>query len=100
MSPIEVVISCSVVLLGGGVSIAAFRHMKGGFGPYNLRAAVLPLVITLSVLLALSGKVHGDAAIGLLGAVAGYLFGLKEGRSTGGRRPGSGGRPAAGGDEE
>ena len=31
-----------VVLFGAGVSAAAFRKMEHGFGPYNLRAAMLP----------------------------------------------------------
>ncbi len=82
MTPVEQQVFYAVVLLGIVVTVAAFWRMKGGYGPYNLRAAVLPLVITLSVLLALSGRAHGDAAIGLLGAVAGYLFGLKDGGKT------------------
>lgn len=68
----------AVVLFGGATSAVSFWKMRGGFGPYNLRAAILPLVATLTVLLAISGHASDDAAIGLLGAIVGYLFGLKE----------------------
>lgn len=66
------------VAFGIATSVVSFCKMKGGFGPYNLRATMLPLVLTLTFLLALSERVSDDAALGLLGAVAGYLFGLKE----------------------
>ena len=66
------------VVFGIATGVASFCKMKGGFGPYSLRATMLPLVLTLTFLLALSDKVSDDAALGLLGAVAGYLFGLNE----------------------
>lgn len=69
-----------VLLFGAATSVASFWRMRGGFGPYNLRAAMLPLVVTLTVLLALVDKASDDAAIGILGATVGYLFGLKESR--------------------
>ena len=69
-----------VVLFGAGVSAAAFRKMEHGFGPYNLRAAMLPLVTTLAVLLGLTGTASKEAVMGLLGAIVGYLFGLQEKR--------------------
>ena len=56
-----------VVLFGAGVSAAAFRKMEHGFGPYNLRAAMLPLVTTLAVLLGLTGTASKEAVMGLLG---------------------------------
>lgn len=67
-----------VGLIGGGTLIGVFKKMKEGFGPYNLKVVGIVLVATLAALLAIlpSGN-STSAAMGVLGAIAGYLFGLK-----------------------
>lgn len=59
--------------------IGIFFKMKEGFGPFNLKVYGLTIVITIASLLVLS-NVSSDqltACFGLLGTIAGYLFGMK-----------------------
>lgn len=67
-----------VAAFGAIALIGVLVRMKPGFGPFNLRAIGLVVVGTLASVLAI---VDGNAltpAIGILGAIAGYLFGLKD----------------------
>ena len=60
--------------------IGSFLKMNKGFGPFNLKIYGLTLVIGFSAILVLS-ELPSDKltpCIGILGAVAGYLFGLKK----------------------
>ena len=58
----------------GGV----FWKMESGFGPYNLRAVGIVLVATLAALLAMRDGSALTAAMGILGGIAGYLFGIRD----------------------
>lgn len=64
-----------VASFGAGTMYGVFRRMQGGFGPFNLRVVGIVLVATLAALLGTIGADTRTAAIGILGAVAGYLFG-------------------------
>lgn len=64
--------------LGALTLVGTFYRMKGGFGPYNLRAIGIILIATFAVLLALRDSQSLTAAMGILGAIAGYLFGIKD----------------------
>jgi len=55
--------------------LLTFWRMKGGFGPQNLRAVGIVLVSGLVCMLSISQKDQLSTAIGVLGAIAGYLFG-------------------------
>ena len=55
--------------------------MQSGFGPFNLRAVGIVLVGTFAALLALKDGSSLTAAMGILGAIAGYLFGIKTSES-------------------
>lgn len=60
--------------------IGALRNMKNGFGPFNLKVFGITLIIGVSALVALS-DIDGQKTapvFGILGAIAGYLFGLKK----------------------
>ena len=69
------IVTVLVAAFGGGTMIGVFRRMKDGFGPFNLRTVGIVLVATLAALLGTIGADTRTAAIGILGAVAGYLFG-------------------------
>jgi len=58
--------------------VGAIFRMKAGFGPFNLRAVGIILVATLASILAISDGGSITAAMGILGAIAGYLFGIKD----------------------
>ncbi len=58
--------------------LGVFWRMKGGFGPFNLRAMGVVMVATFATLLALGDTNSLAAAMGILGAIAGYLFGIRD----------------------
>ncbi len=66
--------------LGAIYLIGGFVKMQKGFGPFNLRLVGIGLVATLASLLALRDGTSLTAAMGILGAIAGYLFGIKDSR--------------------
>ena len=68
-----------IAALGCVALVGVFARMKPGFGPFNLKIVGLVFVATLTSVLALSDGKSVTAAMGILGAIAGYLFGLKEG---------------------
>ena len=65
-----------VLLIGGGTLIGAFKRMKGGFGPQNLRIVVIILVATFVTLAGFINPNYLNAAIGVLGTIVGYIFGV------------------------
>ena len=66
-----------IAILGAGTLFGTFAKMKGGFGPVNLRVVGIVLIAVLASLLAVAKSDNLTAAMGLLGAIAGYLFGTK-----------------------
>lgn len=68
----------AVTALGAIALIGVFFKMSSGFGPFNLRAVGIVLIATLASLLALHDAASLTAAMGILGAIAGYLFGIKD----------------------
>ena len=59
-----------VVVIGG-----TFAKMNRGIRQQNLKAIGITLIAVLVVVLAIQHEGVAEAAIGLLGAIAGYLFG-------------------------
>jgi len=47
-----------------------------GFGPQNLRVVILIVVATFVSILGIVQPLNTNAAFGILGAIAGYLFGV------------------------
>ncbi len=66
----------AVIVFGLLAGIAAVIKMQGGFGKNNTRVFGIILVATLTTILALSTGDNVSAAMGILGAIAGYLFGV------------------------
>lgn len=69
-----------ISVIGAGALLGVFRKMNYGFGPMNLRIVGIVLVALFSTILGVVKPDSLEAAIGILGAIAGYLFG------TGGER--------------
>lgn len=72
-----------VASIGTIALIGSFIKMKGGFGPNNLRVIVIIVVAIFATLLALVKESSLTAAMGILGAIAGYVFGTSKGPSDG-----------------
>ena len=68
-----VIAALGALTLGG-----VFFRMKDGFGPFNLRAVGLPLVAILAALVALAVEGSLNPAMGVFGAIVGYLVGLRD----------------------
>lgn len=64
----------SITGLGCLTLLGAFWKMQGGFGPFNLRVIGLVLIATLVTLLALHDSGSVTSAMGILGAIVGYLL--------------------------
>lgn len=69
-----------VAIIGIGALIVINNKMKEGFGNYNLKVYGITLVSIFVVILAISPieSTNLSPAYGILGAIAGYLFGLKK----------------------
>ena len=67
-----------IAVFGAVTMIGVFWRMSAGFGPFNLRAVGIVLVGTFAALLATRDASSLTAAMGILGAIAGYLFGIKD----------------------
>ena len=67
-----------IAVFGALTMLGVFWRMSGGFGPFNLRAVGIVLVATFAALLATKDGGSLTAAMGILGAIAGYLFGIKD----------------------
>ncbi len=59
-------------------TMGIFGTKKEGFGPNNLKITGILLVATFATLIAFIDSGMRTAAIGILGAIAGYLFGIKD----------------------
>lgn len=69
----------AVVGFGVFALVKVFSHMQDGFGPFNVRISGIVIVATLVSILAVINPSGESAAIGILGAIAGYLFGYGTG---------------------
>jgi hypothetical protein len=67
--------------IGAIALIGVFIRMTSGIGPFNLRAVGLVVVATFTALLALRDSGSMTAGMGILGAIAGYLFGIKDSKN-------------------
>ena len=67
-----------IAALGLLAMAGVFWRMRPSFGPFNLRAVGIVLVATFAALLALNDTNSLTAAMGILGGIAGYLFGIKD----------------------
>jgi len=66
-----------VAVIGLTALIGVFGHMKPGFGPFNIRAVSIVLIATFAALLGLKDDNALTASMGILGGIAGYVFGIR-----------------------
>lgn len=74
----DVYVIAIIALIGAGTLFGVFRNMKEGFGPFNLKVLGIVLVATFASILGATDGSSVTAAMGILGAIAGYLFGSKD----------------------
>lgn len=96
MPEIEYLLMIIIAVYGAGTMLLVFRNMGEGFGPYNLRVTGIVLIATFASLLALNDPDAMTAAMGILGAIAGYLFGIKSSPPKTRKKGSPGGRPGDG----
>lgn len=71
----------SIAIIGVSViglvsTVMVFKNINGGFSQNNLRVLGIVLVACFSTLLALLVNANVSSALGILGTIAGYLFGV------------------------
>jgi len=74
----ETYLTWIIAVIGTLTLVGVFLKMQSGFGPFNLRAVGIVLVATFAALLALKDNSALTAAMGILGGIAGYLFGIRD----------------------
>jgi len=67
-----------IAALGALTMGGVLWKMERGFGPFNLRAVGIVLVATFAALLGMRDGSAMAAAMGILGGIAGYLFGIRD----------------------
>lgn len=75
----ECVIIICIVILTVAVFWIIYKKMKDGMGPYNIRVIGITFIASLVSILSISGieSTNLNATYTILGAIVGYLFGLK-----------------------
>jgi len=70
----------AIVLLAITSMIIIYKKMKEGFGQTNLKIYGITIIVFAALLLAVSDvpAEKTAACYGILGAIGGYLFGIKE----------------------
>lgn len=64
----------AVVIFGGGLFMV-YTKQQGGWGPRNIQALGLALVLPTILILAGMGKMENSVVATLLGAIVGYILG-------------------------
>jgi hypothetical protein len=72
-----------VAVVGCICIIGSLVKMNKGFGIFNLRVLGITLVATFVTLLAIGKTDSLNSAMGILGAIAGYLFGIQNEKKSG-----------------
>jgi hypothetical protein len=68
-----VTVIAAAIIFGGGLFIV-FRKQEGGWGPRNIQALGLVLLLPTILTLAGMGKIDNSVLATLLGALAGYIL--------------------------
>lgn len=78
-SILNLILIAAITIIMVGCLIGIYRKQKEGFGPFTLKVYGLTLVIGIGAIITLS-EVQQDrftAYMGILVAIAGYLFGIE-----------------------
>jgi len=79
--------SCSILAIAGVLAVSgvaaviACKRMTKGFGPFNIKVLCIILVAPLASVIALTEPSAVSAATSILGAIAGYAFGVRNEQS-------------------
>ena len=92
---IPMVLLIVISLLGAATLLIFWKTKKAGFGPYNTSTLLLLLVVIMTSLLCVAGRLEGQIVTNILFAVVGFAGGMFSGkRSKAGKRtPGSSPQP-------
>jgi hypothetical protein len=70
-----------IFIIGAGSLIGFFITKTPGFGKYTTSALLLILVVTISALLYVGGKIEGETMANIIFAVFGFAGGLFTGKN-------------------
>lgn len=66
----------AVTIIFGGALVIIWQKMKGGFGPFNTSIILLFLVLFITAIAFVIGRIEWPNVSGLLLAIAGFAGGL------------------------
>lgn len=75
-------LSIGIFILGAGALLGFFVTKSEGFGKYTTSALLLILVVTISALLYVGGKIEGETMANIIFAVFGFAGGLFTGKNN------------------
>jgi hypothetical protein len=78
IDPKTLILTIAIFVFGLIALVGAFKNMVKGFSPYNMKILGIILVATFSSLLAINHEDGMTSAMGILGAIVGYLFGIND----------------------
>ena len=70
------IVTIGVLIIGAATLYCVFKKMQGGFGPQNLRIVIIILSLIFITLLGCINSDNLKAAIGIIGTIVGYIFGV------------------------
>lgn len=71
-----------IFVIGAGALLGFFMTKTEGFGKYTTSALLLILVVTLSALLYVGGKIESETMANIIFAVFGFAGGLFTGKNS------------------
>jgi hypothetical protein len=74
---VSIILACVCVLVVG-LSLWGRIQSNKGIGWQFIRFNVIGMALPIICILALNGNVGGEAAVGLVGTIAGYAFGKSD----------------------
>mgnify|MGYP001766704517 CR=1 FL=1 len=73
-----VAVALAALILLRGLRIMEKQVAEKGFGKFGLQGTALFVITPVIMVLAVNGVIKGEVVSGLLGALLGYIFGLKQ----------------------
>lgn len=74
-------LTLGIFIIGAGSLVGFFITKTPGFGKYTTSALLLILVVTISALLYVGGKIEGETMANIIFAVFGFAGGLFTGKN-------------------
>ncbi len=76
------VVTFSIILLWRGISVVGSQIQAKGIGPMTMQALGLVVLLPAILMLSTNNSVPGELTATLIGAIAGYIFGVRNAETS------------------